>query len=52
MLNSFPPEYKSSIIYLFVASVKFVNSGMYTLYSVAACTYFLLLTCNIDNQVW
>jgi len=36
---------------LFVASVKFYNSGMYTLCSVAARAYFLLLPCNIDNQV-
>jgi len=52
MLNSFPPKWKSSFVHLFVASVKFVNSGMYTLCSVAARANFLLLPCNIDNQVW
>jgi len=30
MLNSFLPEQKSNFIHLFVASVKFVNSGMNT----------------------
>jgi len=32
--------------------MKFGNSGMYTLCSVAARAYFLLLPCNIDNRVW